>query len=113
MNQSINCDFMVDGEPCGKIAIGQSFDGTIADVAYHMDFCEQHKRDAQKMLLAMGAKPSHVSVGRKRRAPHVAKSGTIFSTADARAWLIRNDYLSPETKGRVAQELLDLYGENH
>lgn len=113
MNQTINCDFRIGGEPCGKIADGAPFDGHIGGVSTHMDLCKACQPKAQQQLLDMGASPSAISVGRKRRTPHVAKSGKIFSTAEARIWLIRNGHLDPDTKGRVAQELIDLYGEHH
>lgn len=114
MTTTMTCDYKVDnGEPCGKVALGQPLDGTIDGVSYHMDLCKECQPKAQRDLLGLGATPNAISVGRKRRTPHVAKSGTIFSTAQARIWLMDNDHLDRDAKGRVAQELLDLYGENH
>lgn len=88
------------------------FEGTVEGRRYEGDLCYSCVPELEKALGALGIRPSIALVGGKPRNAYTAKSGSSFSSAEARVWLAENGYEVP-TAGRLSDELLDAYAEAH
>lgn len=129
------CDVPVRGEAHG-IPATHGIDLTIDGKDYHADICDEHMPstlDQMLTLLGIGITPgksftkktaSRDSLGTRRTTKKAAskkkipqkftaKSGTEFTAADARGWLIEQGHLQETRTGRIGKDLLNLYAEAH
>lgn len=104
------CDWLVRKKRCGRPCTEQ-FKGVLDSVGLKSDLCDEHTADLKDLLESKGI-TVHAIVDSKPRAAHQAKSGEIFSTAQARKWL-HDQGLLDRSNGRVSQELLDMYAAAH
>lgn len=105
------CDWEIGSKrkPCGEqLDEPKTFiwDG----VTYRMMVCEKHTAEAQSRIepIIRIAKPVSTRVGRATRAAMVGRKGEPITTADVRAWAVKEGY-EVATSGRVPQKLVDQY----
>lgn len=104
-----SCDYM--NMECGKKA--KAIELIVDGIVHRADLCAEHRNEMFTMLQAMNLRPIGSIVNGKRVDVRIAKSGTPFTSADARVWLIEQGVLTGATSGRVSREHLDLYAANH
>lgn len=82
------------------------------------DFCAEHDVALAKVLKGVGFQVglldpvAKTKVDWKERASHVAASGTRFSSAEARIWLLEKGAIS-SPKGRLSRAHLRMYADSH
>lgn len=115
------CDWLtipsVPESRCGKRA-GVHHEAVYDHQRLTGDFCAQHDK-----LLAEALKPlgfvrdtldpvAKAKTDWKERAAHIAASGTRFSAAEARAWLIEQGVLD-NPRGRLSRAHIRMYADTH
>lgn len=95
---------------CGKLGT-VTFAGSLGKVRLSARFCPDHAEHLQRELSTLGV-PGQILVNYKPRQMHRATSGTLFSSADARPWLMEQG-LVKHGAGRISRDLLARYAEAH
>jgi hypothetical protein len=111
IKESKVCDFKVNGH-AHEAPASVVFTGRIGTVELAGDFCEPHAKDFEAELIRLGLRIEGVRVDSKRRNHYIAHSGVPFTTQEAREWLIAQGYWRSK-HGRIPQDLLDMYAQEH
>lgn len=108
----VTCDFPVKRKPCGVEATTK-FGLVFAGIRYEGDVCAQHVEAIKQQLADMGMKPAEARIDGKTRGAWVAASGRAFTTGEARRWLVERGYDVHPQRGRISNDLIQLYAEAH
>lgn len=99
---------------CGKRGQTQHVSLYADDLVYHGTLCETHRKVLADVAPEFGLVPvGSRTKDAKRRAVYVGKSGTAFTAAQARTWLVLQGELEGHGPGRLGQAQLDRYAETH
>jgi len=108
------CDFpMGRGSVCPNDA-PHRIELTADDIVYSVDVCDEHKQEViDSVREAFNFRPTASWVNGMRRNAHIAASGKVFTTAEARAWAIEQGLTVGRAQGRLAKSHIDLYAASH
>lgn len=92
----------------GKVKVRVTVDRKL----FEGDYCTEHAQKLQVRLIGIGMRPEHLTQNAKSRNSYIGASGLPFGVEEARQWLMENGH-DVKPRGRLSQELIDLYAEGH
>lgn len=110
MGTTLTCDFVVDGQPCGKRA-PVKLDMVNSSRVFTMLACREHSDAVESAMVTIGFQVT-TKTDDKLRKGYITESGKPFSAQEARDWLTRNGHNVP-LAGRLSKELIEVYRANN